>query len=82
MAGMIQVTPDGTGILLGPDAPTIGGYPVAGYIIEPDLERLGQLQAPDEVVLEAVSEHEGDRLADEARLLRRRFLDLLAIALG
>jgi allophanate hydrolase subunit 2 len=42
--GAIQVTPDGTLIILGPDGPTIGGYPKIGYVISADLDRLAQLR--------------------------------------
>lgn len=41
--GAIQMTPDGTLIVLFVDGPTTGGYPVIGHVIAADLPRLGQL---------------------------------------
>lgn len=41
--GAIQITPDGTPIVLGPDAGTTGGYPTAGNIITTDLHRTAYL---------------------------------------
>lgn len=41
--GTIQVTPSGMPILLGPDGPTIGGYPQAAVVIERDQSALAQL---------------------------------------
>ena len=40
--GTLQVTPDGTVIVIGPDGPTIGGYPIAGYIRREHLCRVAQ----------------------------------------
>jgi antagonist of KipI len=42
--GAIQVPPDRTPIILGPDHQTTGGYRVAGVVISADLPRLGQLR--------------------------------------
>ena len=38
MAGAIEVPPDGVPIVLGPEHPTTGGYPVLGVV--EDLEAL------------------------------------------
>ena len=62
--GTVQLTPDGTPIVIGPDGPTIGGYPKIGVIIEADLDRLGQLRPDDKVVFQEVS-------IETARALRR-----------
>ncbi len=61
--GALQVTPDGTLIALGPDGPTIGGYPKIAYVVDADLDRLGQLAAGQEVRFEMMS-------LEEAKLLR------------
>jgi allophanate hydrolase subunit 2 len=37
--GAIQVPPDGNPIVLGPDHPTTGGYPVLGFLERADLDR-------------------------------------------
>jgi hypothetical protein len=49
VVGAIQVTPDGTAIVIGPDGPTIGGYPVAGYVTEASLPLIAQTP-PGELV--------------------------------
>lgn len=41
--GVIQVTPEGRLIILGPDGPTIGGYARIGAVIEADLPLLGRI---------------------------------------
>ncbi|MBV6458971.1 MAG: hypothetical protein HONBIEJF_02110 [Fimbriimonadaceae bacterium] len=42
--GLVQLTPDGTLIIVGPDGPTIGGYPPVASVIAADLHLLGQLR--------------------------------------
>lgn len=42
-AGTVQVTPSGQPIVLGPDGPTIGGYPKIAVVASEDLPWLGQL---------------------------------------
>jgi antagonist of KipI len=64
--GAIQVTPDGTLILLGPDGPTIGGYPKIGAVASVDQGRMGQLRPGDEIRFEEVSAEEARRLRVEA----------------
>jgi biotin-dependent carboxylase-like uncharacterized protein len=44
LPGAIQVPPNGQPILLGPDAPVTGGYPVIAVVSTADLYRLGQLR--------------------------------------
>lgn len=53
--GAIQITPDGTPIIIGPDGPTIGGYPKAGVVISADIGRLAQLRPGDVLHLEPVT---------------------------
>jgi allophanate hydrolase subunit 2 len=63
--GAIQVTPDGTPIILGPDGPTIGGYPKIAYVISADLDKLGQLRPGQEVAFRIVEMDEARRAARE-----------------
>ncbi len=37
--GAVQVPPDGQPIVLGPDHPTTGGYPVLGFLDDADFDR-------------------------------------------
>lgn len=73
--GAIQVTPDGTPIILGPDGPTIGGYPKVAVVISADLAKLGQLTPGAEVSFEPVT-HE--RAREALRAEGKRIGDLLA----
>lgn len=59
-AGVIQITPEGLPIILGPDGPTIGGYPRAGVVISDDIGGLAQLAPGLKVTFRAVN-------LDEAR---------------
>jgi allophanate hydrolase subunit 2 len=43
VTGSIQVPPAGRPILLGPDHPTTGGYPVLAVVVAGDLSQAGQL---------------------------------------
>lgn len=47
--GAIQVTPDGSLFILGPDGPTIGGYPKIAVVIQADCDRVAQLTPNHEV---------------------------------
>lgn len=76
--GAIQVTSGGQPIILGPDGPTIGGYPKVAVVIEADLDRLAQLKSGDPVrfenvhveqASEALIQHE-HRLEALVRMLR------------
>jgi biotin-dependent carboxylase-like uncharacterized protein len=49
LPGAIQVPPDGDPIVLGPDAPVTGGYPVIGVVAAGGLDHLAQLRPGDEV---------------------------------
>lgn len=52
--GVVQITPEGFPIILGPDGPTIGGYPRAAVVISGDLPALAQLRPGDEIQFERV----------------------------
>jgi KipI family sensor histidine kinase inhibitor len=45
VTGAIQVPPDGQPVLLLPDHPLTGGYPVIGAVVDRDLDLAGQLPA-------------------------------------
>jgi biotin-dependent carboxylase-like uncharacterized protein len=47
LPGALQVPPDGRPILLGPDAPVTGGYPVIAVLADADLDLAGQLRPGD-----------------------------------
>lgn len=49
VTGAIQVPPNGEPIILGPDRPTTGGYPIIGVVTEAHLDRLAQL-VPGETI--------------------------------
>ena len=49
LPGALQVPPDGRPILLGPDAPVTGGYPVIAVVRDADLDIAAQLRPGDVV---------------------------------
>lgn len=49
MPGVIQWPPDGQPIILGPDAQTVGGYPIVGVVIQADRSKLARLR-PGQIV--------------------------------
>jgi len=53
--GTIQIPPDQSAIILGPDSGTIGGYPTLGAIIQSDLGRLARLTKGAVIQFEPVS---------------------------
>jgi len=69
--GAIQVTGAGELLILGPDGPTIGGYPKVAVVIDADLDRVGQLRPGESVAFKVVSLAEARRLA-QARAKRLR----------
>ncbi|AIE85451.1 hypothetical protein [Fimbriimonas ginsengisoli] len=62
--GAIQISGGGGLLVLGPDGPTIGGYPKIAVVIDADVDRLGQLRPGSRVEFLEVS-------LDEARTLRQ-----------
>lgn len=42
--GAIQVPPNGQPVILGPDHPVTGGYPVAGVIVDADIDKVAQMR--------------------------------------
>lgn len=53
--GTVQVTKDGSCIVLGVDGQTIGGYPKIAQVISTDLDRLGQLRPGARVTFRSVT---------------------------
>jgi biotin-dependent carboxylase-like uncharacterized protein len=49
--GAIQVPPNGLPVILGPDHPVTGGYPVAGVVIDKDIDKLAQVRPGQQVRL-------------------------------
>lgn len=49
LPGAVQVPADGRPIVLGPDAPVTGGYPVVAVVLEADLDVLAQRRPGDEL---------------------------------
>ena len=42
--GAIQVPPNGLPVILGPDHPVTGGYPVVGVVIDKDIDKVAQVR--------------------------------------
>ncbi len=80
--GAIQVSNDGTPIIIGPDGPTIGGYPKIGVVITSDLSRVGQLRPGESVAFEPVSLEQARDINTEARKAFNKRLSLLRLSLG
>lgn len=59
--GAIQVTPDGTPIVLFVEHQTTGGYPKIANVIAADLARLGRLRPRDRIRFERISLEEARR---------------------
>jgi biotin-dependent carboxylase-like uncharacterized protein len=49
--GAIQVPPNGLPVILGPDHPVTGGYPVVGVVIDDDTDKVAQVRAGQRVRL-------------------------------
>lgn len=49
--GAIQVPPNGLPVILGPDHPVTGGYPVVGVVIDDDMDKVAQVRAGQRVRL-------------------------------
>lgn len=49
--GAIQVPPNGLPVILGPDHPVTGGYPVIGVVIGEDMDKVAQVRAGQRVRL-------------------------------
>lgn len=47
--GAIQLPPDGRPVVMGPDHPVTGGYPVVAVVVDADTDRCGQVRPGDRV---------------------------------
>lgn len=79
--GTIQISRDGIPILIGPDGPTIGGYPKIGVVISSDIDRVGQLRPTDVVRFQPCTLTEAAEINRNAREGAERALGLLRLAL-
>ncbi|BBZ46246.1 5-oxoprolinase/urea amidolyase family protein [Mycobacterium parmense] len=43
-SGSIQVPPNGLPVILGPDHPVTGGYPVVGVLVDEDIDKIAQVR--------------------------------------
>lgn len=80
--GTLQIANDGTPIFIGPDGPTIGGYPKVGAIISSDIGRLGQLAPGDQIQLDWVSLDQAYEINRQADELFRRLMALYDLSLS
>jgi antagonist of KipI len=56
--GAIQLPPGGEPIILGPDHPTTGGYPILGCVASVDFHLVGRLRPGDTVRLQRITQRE------------------------
>ena len=80
--GAVQIPPGGEPIVLGPDGPTIGGYPKVAVVIDADLDRLGRARPGDALRFRLVSGDEARRAGMEATAERLRRGAEIRIARG
>lgn len=66
--GAVQITPDGTALVLLPARGTLGGYPVVAMVATVDLGRLAQLKPGRKVRFERVSRETSRQLWEQAVL--------------
>ncbi len=81
--GAVQATPNGQRIVIGPDGPTIGGYPKIAAVIAADLDRVAQLREGEAVQFALVEREEA--VADSATAIKeieKRVSLLRALARG
>lgn len=72
--GLVQWTPGGELIIVGPDGPTLGGYPAIGFVPETAMGRVAQLVPGQEIRFETVEFDEiesfGARLERVLKMIR------------
>lgn len=71
MTGAMQVSGDGRAIILGPDRPTTGGYPLIACVVEADIPVLAMLRPRDSVRIVLISIND----ARQAIVEQRRAID-------
>lgn len=77
VVGAVQLPPDGQPIILGPDGPTLGGYPKVAVICQADVSRLGQILPGAEVQFQAINFKAAKHLASEQSVLERQWRTIL-----
>ena len=77
--GAVQITPNGTALILGPDGPTIGGYPKIAVVAGADIPRLAQIRAGVSVSFQLIGFEEARRLQAEADAKLSRLVDQLRL---
>ena len=80
--GTFQVSNDGTLIILGPDGPTIGGYPKIAVVATCDIPRVAQLHPGESVRFEIVTVEEARQLGRASRERIQRRIGLIRAHLG
>lgn len=80
--GAIQVTNDGTPILIGPDGPTIGGYPKIAVVASCDIGRVAQLTPGDMVRFEQCTVERAREIAALSRQELNRRIQLLQFSIS
>ena len=79
--GAIQATPSGQLIVIGPDGPTIGGYPVIGFVVQADQGLVAHLTIGEETTLEPVTFEAAVQLAERQRMSDERLISSCRLAL-
>lgn len=64
--GVIQMPPDGHPIILMADAPTIGGYDIAGVVISADLGALSQRTPGQSIMFQRITVYEAHKILEVA----------------
>lgn len=80
--GCIQLAPSGEMLVIGPDGPVTGGYPLVAWLCPCDLDRVAQWRPGDEVRFRVVSEAEALVATAEARRTQAANLAALRLAAG
>lgn len=73
VTGAVQVPPDGQPIILGPDRPTTGGYPMIATVIEADWPVLASLKPADQITFQWVDIASARRAFDTQQAQRLSF---------
>lgn len=76
--GAIQALPDGRFVLLGPEAQTVGGYPLVASLVSADLPRLGRWQAGETIRFASIDGAGAARLAQAHQSALKTWLNHLA----
>lgn len=80
--GSVQVSGDGVPTVLLADHQTTGGYPKIATVIGPDMDRLCQLRAGDQLKFTQIGAKEAIVIARKAARTEQHFLQHVAIAKG